>query len=124
MSDPLTYGWVWSPLNRQTASNVAAFLGLFLADIVAKVENRMTPKIPRKPIFRDSCRGNALEANTKVGGRLGMKRCGAPQVAAREAHQRSLKLSCFTRKRLLQQSAPLRHADGRLECLLVGENRL
>jgi hypothetical protein len=31
-----------------------------LADIVAKVENRMTPKIPRKPIFRDSCSRNAL----------------------------------------------------------------
>jgi hypothetical protein len=26
-----------------------------------------------------------------------------PQVAAREAHQRSLELSCFTRKILLQQ---------------------
>jgi hypothetical protein len=33
---------------------------LFSADIVAKVENRMTPKILRKPIFRDSCSRNAL----------------------------------------------------------------
>src|SRR6202158_947912 len=24
MSEPLTYGWVWCPLDRQTASNVAA----------------------------------------------------------------------------------------------------
>jgi hypothetical protein len=31
ISDPLTYGWVWCPLNRQTASKVAAFLGLLLA---------------------------------------------------------------------------------------------
>jgi hypothetical protein len=29
-----------------------------------------------------------------------------PQVAAREAHQRSLKFSCFTRKILLQQYLP------------------
>jgi hypothetical protein len=31
----------------------------------------------------------------------------APQVVAREAHQRSLKLSCFTRKILLQQYLPI-----------------
>jgi len=30
------------------------------ADTVAKVENRTTPKISRKPIFRLPCRCNAL----------------------------------------------------------------
>jgi hypothetical protein len=31
MSEPLTYGWVWCPLNRKAASNVLAFLSLLLA---------------------------------------------------------------------------------------------
>jgi hypothetical protein len=46
-----------------------------MADIVAKVENRTMLKISRKPIFREAA-AMLSGANTKVGGRFGMNRCG------------------------------------------------
>jgi hypothetical protein len=57
-------GWIdivrSRPVSTRTTSACQFVEGPLLADIVAKVENRMTPKIPRKPIFRDSCSRNAI----------------------------------------------------------------
>ena len=70
----------------------------------SKIERRRKSREGR---FLDAPAAARLSgAITKVGGRFGRKLCGPPQVAAREAHQRSLKFSFATTKRLLQQYLP------------------
>jgi hypothetical protein len=49
---------------------------LFLADIVAKVENRTTQKISRKLIFGLLCGCVAIDATTEIRDRFWMKRYG------------------------------------------------
>src|ERR1700738_164650 len=72
-------------LHPRSGHREARTAGPKSADIVAKVENRTTPKISRKPIFRDSCCRNTLWANTKIGGRFGRKRCGPSRLRTRSA---------------------------------------
>jgi hypothetical protein len=43
-----------APLVARNGSGIRAWRCLLIADIVAKVENQMTPKILRKPLFKDS----------------------------------------------------------------------
>src|SRR5260221_5902087 len=55
------------------------------ADTVAKVENRATLKISRKPMFRRSAAAMLARADTKVRGRLCAKRCGPSHRRVRSA---------------------------------------
>src|SRR5258708_38303594 len=68
---------------EQTSSERAD--GPFRADIVAKVENRTTLKISRKPMFRPFYRCNAARPDTKVRGRFCAKQCGPSRRRVRTA---------------------------------------
>ena len=108
----------WSPYLVQDHNRFMSAL-LRIAD--SSRTSRYVPKVPillqkskierlrksRESRFLETLAAAILSgANTKVGGRL-VGNDVVPQVAAREAHQRSLKFSCFTRKILLQQYPPI-----------------
>src|SRR5882724_727681 len=73
-----------------------------MADNVAKVENRTTPKISRKSILSRRYDCNALHRRYEDRWSLLYEMMWSLHVAARETHQRSLKFSFFARKRLFQ----------------------
>src|SRR3981189_2768046 len=56
-----------------------------LADFVAKVENRTTPKISQMLIFANSATAVFRSANTKLRDRFCAKRCGPSYRRARKA---------------------------------------
>src|SRR5258706_13994841 len=74
-----------------------------LADIVAKVENRTARRISLKSILRRACCRKALRRQYEGRWSFWYETMWSLHVATRETHQRSLKFSYFTRKRLLQQ---------------------
>jgi hypothetical protein len=60
-------------------------LSQLLSDIVAKVENRTTPKISQMLIFANSATAVFRSANTKLRDRFCAKRCGPSYRRARNA---------------------------------------
>src|SRR5436190_21972478 len=81
----------FAPDSDQTA-DIAG--GLFVADIVAKVENRTTPKISPKLIFGLSAAGPLFSGTTEVRDRFWMKRYGPSR---RRAENASVALRFFVR---------------------------
>jgi hypothetical protein len=78
---------------------------LKLTDAVEKVENRKPPKISRKSCFRHCCSGKVLWSQYEGLWSFLYIDVGPP-VAAREAHQRSLKFSYSTRKNFFDSIDP------------------
>jgi hypothetical protein len=76
------------------------------ADTVAKVENRTTPKISRKSTFSRLYLCKASERRYEGPWLFLCEAMWVAHVAARETHQRSLKISFVDRKRLFQQYLP------------------
>src|SRR5258707_14996286 len=95
----------------------------FLADFVAKVENRTTLKISRRFIFRPLCCCVAFSATTELCDRFWINRYGPSR---RRALNASAALRIFVRhpkKTFATKSAQSGHIDRRIECQLLGKER-
>jgi hypothetical protein len=76
---------------------------LLMADIVAKVENRITLEISRKLIFGRLCGCVAFQRHWEGPWSTLDETIWSPHVAARKAHQRLQEFSFATPEKLLQQ---------------------
>jgi hypothetical protein len=119
----LAYQWHSRGAREADDSRGIAKLRLLLADIVAKVENRTTGE-SRESRFLDAPAAARLSrANTKVGGRFGMKGC-AP--SCRHTRNGSAVFKIFVlhpKKTFATISARNRHADAIAVCPLLGEQQ-
>jgi hypothetical protein len=93
------------------------------ADIVAKVENRTTPKISQMLIFANSATAVFRSANTKLRDRFCAKRCGPSYRRARNASAVLKNFGRLPKKTFATISAPFGPADRSDERRLSGEKR-